>query len=203
MRLLPEKRIGIGYDDFYYEEITQYDILKSICDKCRESDFKDIQVDASKEEGEVILTIKKEKLLYFLEEAKKKRKQYEYDMKYIALKEKVGFGAVKQLLGTQIEPEQLIKYLPSKELIEKDYELWYRLYKLSCGYYTTDEGLLSIELAKQLATGKSLDAYPEQLVYHYYEHPQQFKSVCDVPFTKTEFLESIKKRQKTKKLIKE
>ncbi|MBQ9072052.1 MAG: hypothetical protein IJY25_02730 [Bacilli bacterium] len=204
MGLLPERIVDkskMWYTDLEqsYKEITQYDILKQILDKCSISDYKDIKIDTSGEDGLLLVTIKKEKLEQAKEELEKIKKQAEYDEKFLTLREKIGDQAVKYLIGTPIDPVELIKYLPSKELIEKDYELYRKCCDVSCGYYSTDEGLLSIELAKHLAIGKSLDEYPEKLEYHYYWYPYETKQVCEATFTKTEFLESMEKaKQKIK-----
>ena len=118
-------------------------------------------------------------------------------MKYIALRDRIGDAAVHYLMTreTLFDPDLLLPYLPSKELIEEDMKLWHRTIDASCGYYATDEGALSLELTKKLAMGESIDEYPEQLEYHYYWYPDKNKSVCLAPFTKTEFLESVKKEQ--------
>ena len=39
--------------------------------------------------------------------------------------------------------------------------------------------------------GERLDDYPEQMIYHYYKYPDKYQSTCDVPFTKSELIESI------------
>ena len=203
MRLLPERIVkkGCGFSldlERPYDEITEYHILKKILEKCSVSDYKDVKIDTLGEDGQILVTIKKEKLIKFLEEAEKTTKQAEYDEKFLTLREQIGDQAVKYLIGTPIDPDELIKYLPSKDLIEKDYQLYRKCCDVSCGYYSTDEGLLSIELAKHLAMGKSLDEYPEKLEYHYHWYPHETKFVCEVAFTKSEFLESIRIKQQKK-----
>lgn len=203
MRLLPkkivEKCLKSDLDlEHPYKEITPYDIFTKITEYYGMDDYKDVKVDVSGEEGLITISVTKEKLLRFLDEAEKIKKQSEYDKKFLALRDRIGDQAVKYLIGTSIDPDELIKYLPSREIIEKDYDLYYRCFAASCGYYYPEEGLLSIELAKKLALGQTLDEYPEQLIYHYYAYPDKTKSVCELPFTKTEFLESIESKQKIK-----
>lgn len=202
MRLLPEKIVDkekMGYKDIEesYKEITHYDIFQKISEYLSVDDYKDVKIDVSKDEGLVSLFVKKEKLLKFLKEAEKIKRQADYDKKFILLRERLGDDALKYLIGTPIDPDILVEFLPPREIIEKDFELYYKLFKLSCGYHYPEEGLLSIELAKQLALGKTLDEYPEKLEYHYYWYPKETKSVCEAPFTKQEFLDSIQK-EKTK-----
>lgn len=202
MRLLPEKKIKIvGLRDellIDYDEITQYDILRYLTSKLMVSDYKAIQVDTSSKDGKIILTVSKDKLIEILTDAESFKQEEEYKEKYLLLRDRIGDAAVKYLMTTKtmVDPDELVKYLPSKELIEKDCELWYRLFELSCGYHAPDEGLLSIELSKKLALGKTLDEYPDQLEYHYYYYPQQFKSLIPATFTKTEFMEDIKEQEK-------
>ena len=195
MELLPESILDYSDLEESYEDTTYDDILEWIMDKLYSSDYKSVELDMCDEEGLISIKIKKEKMVELLEEIKQIRQQIEYDKKYMALRERVGAKVVEYLIGTPIDPDILIKYLPSRELIEEDYKLYYKLFGLSCGYHTPDEGLLSIELAKQLAIGKSIDEYSEKLEYHFYWYPKETKSVCEVAFTKSEFLDSIKKEQ--------
>ena len=205
MKLLPKKRLIIGriagkIDSIKYEPIDTFDELFL---GISSSDCKDIQIDVSSEDGKILLTVSKDKLVGFIKKAEEMKQREEYKEKYLALRDRIGDSAVLYLTSreTLFDPDLLIDYLPSKELIEKDMKLWYRTLEVSCGYYATDEGVLSLELAKKLAMGETLDDYPEKLEYHYYWYPKETKSVCDVPFTKSEFLDSVKKEQEVKKLI--
>lgn len=201
MKLLPESILDYSDLKVLCEDTTYEDILEWIVDRLYSSDYKSVELDMTDEDGLILIKIKKKKIVEFLEEIQQISQQVEYDKKYMALRERVGDKVVEYLIGTPIDPDKLIKYLPSKELIDEDYKLYQKLFGLSCGYYTPDEGLLSIELAKQLAIGKSIDEYPEKLDYHFYWYPKETKSVCEASFTKSEFLDSIKKEQ-SKLLIK-
>ena len=198
MKLLPGTILD--YSDLEeYEDITYSDILEWLMDKFYSSDYKSIELDISDDEGLISVKVKKEKMVKLLEEIQTIQQQIEYDKKYMTLKKRVGKEVVEYLIGTPIDPDELIKYLPSRELISEDYKLYHKLFGLSCGYHTPDEGLLSIELAKQLAMGKSIDEYPEELQYHFYCYPQETKSVCEASFTKSEFIDSIEKQKVLKK----
>jgi len=199
MKLLPEKRMSSSYlriDDEKiitdYIDITQYDVFKEMTTSFTLEDYKDVDIDISGKEGKIILTVPKEKIISFLEKSKKMIQREEYIEKYLTFKDRIGIKALRYIISREmIDPDLLMQYLPAKDLIEKDYELWDRLSVLSCGYYATEEGLLSIELAKRLAMGERLDDCPEQMIYHYYKYPDKYQSTCDVPFTKSELIESI------------
>ena len=210
MKLLPEKRISSSYLRLQdgkiiadFRDITQYDIFKEITIGLRAEDYKDVDIDTSGKDAKLILSISKKNIIDFLERSKKIIQQEEYIEKYLEHGDRIGVKALKYIITREmIDPDLLIQYLPSKDLIEKDCELWHRLSILSCGYYATDEGLLSIELAKKLAMGEELDDYPEQMIYHYYRYPDEYKSTCDVPFTKSEFLKSVEEERKEIKVRK-
>lgn len=195
MKLLSESILDYSDLEESYKDTTYDDILEWIMDRLYSSDYKFVELDMTDEDGLISIKIKKEKMVELLEEIQQIRQQTEYDKKYMALRERDGDKAVEYLIGTPIVPDKLIKYLLSKELIEEDYKLYHKLFVLSCGYHTPDEGLLSIELAKQLAMRKSIDEYPEKLEYYFYWYPKEIKSVCDALFTKSEFLDNIKKEQ--------
>lgn len=201
MKLLPEFILDYSDLEVLCEDTTYEDILEWIIDRLYSSDYKSVELDMTDEDGLISIKIEKEKMVKLLEEIQQIRLQAEYDKKYMALRGRVGDKVVEYLIGTPIDPDKLIKYLPSKELIDEDYKLYHKLFGLSCGYHTPDEGLLSIELTKQLAVGKSIDEYPEKLEYHFYWYPKETKSACEASFTKSEFLDSIKKEQ-SKVLIK-
>ena len=196
MSLLPEKIIEIdllqGELIVWYKQITQYEVFKELL---AGSDLK--VADVSKDIGKITIDVSKDKLQKFLAKVEYINCQEQYKMKYIALRDRIGDAAVHYLMTreTLFDPDLLLPYLPSKELIEEDMKLWHKTIDVSCGYYATDEGVLSLELAKKMAMGESIDEYPEQLEYHYYWYPDKNKSVCLAPFTKTEFLESVKKEQ--------
>lgn len=198
MDLLPKNILNYRDSEKLSEGEKCKETLKWVERKLHPEDFKSIKFG---EDGLVVIEIKEEKMLKLSEEMETLSQQAEYDRKYMELRERVGEKVVEYLIGTPIDPDILIKYLPSRELIEEDFKQYYTLFGLSCGYHTPTEGLLSIELAKKLAKGESIDEYPEKLEYHYYHYPKETISVCNATFTKTEFLESIKK-EKVKKLEK-
>ena len=192
-----------GKIDPVYCDITQYDVFREVTSGFSAEDYIDVDVDITKEEGKIILTVPQEKIISFLERAKEITQHIEYYDKYIALGDRLGVEALKYIIERKmIDPDLLLQYLPSKELIEEDSKLYHQLSLLSCFYHGTDEGMLSIELAKKLALKESLDEYPEEMIYHYYCYPSTSKSIRDVPFTKSEFLKSVEKEQKQRILRK-
>ena len=159
-------------------------------------EYEDIKVEFIEDKAKISFSLPKEKTIYLLNKIEEKRKQEEYKKKYLQLKDRINDIGIKYLISREmVDPEELIKYLPEKDILEKDISMYQRACDLSCGYYSTDEGILSLEIAKTLAKGESLDKYPEKLQYHYYVYPETEQSVEDALFTKTEFLESIKKKK--------
>ena len=203
MKYIPEKLFRFleldkeGKIRAEYYDMTMYDAYVYLKSGFTIEDYKDLDLDISGDDGKIILTVPKERITKFLDMADDLTKHEEYIKKYLAFGDRIGIDALRYIFSRKlVDPDLLEQYLPSKELIEKDYELWHWLIELSCGYYATDEGLLSIELAKKLALGESLDDYSEQMTYHYYKYPDKDKSECLVPFTKSELLESIEKEKK-------
>ncbi len=90
-----------------------------------------------------------------------------------------------------ISLEQIIASLPSSELIKKDQEQLSELSKKTRIYMGVCLPL-SQQMIESLATGESLDYYPEQPSYVI-----NGTSKVDATFTKQQFLDSVQKQQKT------
>ena len=209
MKLLPEKRMLVDPLEkslsIYYEDITQYDIFESM--RLSSKDFKDIQISISEGEGKIEITVPKERIEEFQKTAEKTFIEEEYKEKYLLLRDRLGDMPLKYLLFriNIIDPEKLIDYLPSRELLERDYEQWDYITRDCINHRAPTEKLLSIVLAEELLLGKDLSQYPEELEYHYYreaKYPELTQFSCKATFTKSEFLESVKSMQKQKELRK-
>lgn len=95
--------------------------------------------------------------------------------------------------------EEVVKYLPSKELLEKDLDHYELLERYTCGYSSKIDYPLSLKLIMDLVQGKSLEEYPEQLVYIHQictGHGVEMTETA-ATFTKSEILSSIEDKQKS------
>lgn len=94
--------------------------------------------------------------------------------------------------------DEIVKCLPSKEILEKDLQHYEILESYTCGYSSRIDYPLSLKLVMDLVEGKSLDEYPEQLTYVHQACIGGGLKMYETPatFTKTEFIESIKEKPK-------
>ena len=99
--------------------------------------------------------------------------------------------------------DKVVEYLPSKEILEKDLKQYELLKLYACGYSSKIDYPLSLKLVMDLVEGKSLEKYPEQLIYVHQGCIGGDLKMHETlaTFTKQEFLESIEKN-KSKKLEK-
>lgn len=202
MEILPKKIMhtssSVGTLYHSYDKISDRMVLSKILDKCP---IKDISLKA--DSGLIEISVDKEKLKSFIGYADKVRQQEEYKQKCLELESEfslaLGYVLTREIT---VDPEILVKYLPEKSLIDADYAMWKRSLELSCGYYALSEGMYSIELAKKLALGETLDDIDEELKYHYYVYPHQEPFEDKAAFTKSEFIKSVadRKEQIIKKL---
>ena len=97
--------------------------------------------------------------------------------------------------------DKVIECLPSKEILEEDLKQFEVLRSYASGYSSRIDYPLSLKLTMDLIEGKSLDEYPEELIYiHQVCTGTGLKMIeTKATFTKTEFLESIKVKQKVLK----
>lgn len=98
-----------------------------------------------------------------------------------------------------MEFDEVLKYLPSRELLEEDLKHYEFLVGHACGYSSKIDYPLSLKLIMDLVEGKTLEEYPEQLIYVHQVCTGSGLKMYETPatFTKTEFLESIKEKQKS------
>ena len=121
---------------------------------------------------------------YFNEEAVKVRKLFDdYDKDFVKFLESL-------IKRQHISSETIIKCVPSIQLIDKDKKHLRKIIEETRIYFGACFPI-SYQMTKSLATGKSLDSYPEQPKYIINK-----TITIDTTFTKQEFLDSIKKRNK-------
>lgn len=94
--------------------------------------------------------------------------------------------------------DKVIECLPSKDILEKDLAQYEILVSYASGYSSRIDYPLSLKLVMDLVEDKSLDEYPEELAYiHQVCTGTGLKMIeTKATFTKTEFLESVKSKQK-------
>jgi len=99
--------------------------------------------------------------------------------------------------------DKVVECLPSKEILEKDLKQYELLKLYACGYNSKIDYPLSLKLVMDLVEGKSLEKYPEQLIYVHQacmgDGLKTYETLAT--FTKQEFIDSIQK-EKVKKLEK-
>ena len=183
------------------EEVSYTDYIREIYSRILLT-AQEFTFDTKGEDGIVSFKVSKDYIKSFEDYILKQEERQEYLRRCIALKDRIGTIAVEYLCKIQcIDLDKFDKFvdlLPSKELILKDAKTYRGACVVSCGYYATDEGMLSLEIPKKLACGESIDEYPEQLQYHYYWYPSKDKKVIDADFTKSELLKSMGKKKELK-----
>lgn len=135
------------------------------------------------------------------------RKAKEYDEKFAqeaksleSYKDEYPEDFIKHLQyiikSQHIQAEQIIKYLPSKELLTKDKQQLLDISRQTRIYMDVCHPI-SYQMVESLATEEGLDYYPEQPSYLI-----NGQTKVATTFTKTDFLESIKQRKTTLKQLK-
>lgn len=97
--------------------------------------------------------------------------------------------------------DEIVKYLPSKEILEQDLKQYELLVSYASGYSSTIDYPFSLRLVMDLVEGKSLEEYPGQLTYVHQVCTDSGLKMYETPatFTKTEFIQSIKVKQRVLK----
>jgi len=127
--------------------------------------------------------------------AKQYQKKYEQDAKSISYLEHEYDKGLTEYLQTQIKykhisKDEILKHLPEKELVKKDEEQLLEFATRTRIHF----GLcypLSYSLIVAMTKDEELSAYPEELKYS-----SSFGQEMPLTFTKSEFIESTKRKQK-------
>lgn len=125
------------------------------------------------------------------------QKQFEMEAKEVeSLEDEYGKRLVSylqsQIKHKHIHKEELLKYLPEKELIQKDEDQLLDFATRSRIHFGLCDPI-SYKLITEMIKDETLSDYPEEFKYH-----SSFGKEIPLTFTKSEFLESVKKKQKIK-----